>query len=89
MEKNMRPRPAVSRELANFIPVELFTDRRHIPADQENQRLKLKLTNTATNPVYVILSPDEEVLKVESFTRDEGEFLRFLAAGLNGHLAKR
>ncbi len=85
----MLPRPAVSRELAKFVTAELFTDRPHLESDKFNQKLKEKLTGSVTNPVYVVLSPDERVLKVSSFTRDEAEFLRFIRQGLDGHVAKR
>ncbi len=78
----MFPRPEVSRELANFVTVSLYTDR-GTPEDLENQKRQLKWAGDPTLPVYVVLSPDEKVLKVHpGMQRDESVFLRFLREGL-------
>jgi len=78
MEKNMFPREDVSGALKDFVMVELFTDRA-IPADRANQELQVKLTNTVTLPIYVVVSPEGSVVrKFESSTRNSDEFLAFL-----------
>lgn len=76
MEKNMFPRPAVAEQFKGYVLTKLFTDR---PSDAANQAKMLKLTGKVTLPIYVVLSPDEKVLRVfEGSTRDETEYLTFL-----------
>jgi thiol:disulfide interchange protein DsbD len=78
MEKNMFPRQDVSGELKNFVSVELFTDRQ-IESDRLNQKLQRQLTGTVTLPIYVIVTPEGEVIrKFESSTRNTDEFVAFL-----------
>jgi thiol:disulfide interchange protein DsbD len=78
MEKNMFPRPEVAGEFSNYVLVKAFTDR-NTPADRTNQELMKKLTGKVTLPIYVIVSPEEKVLKIfEGSTRDAGEFVTFL-----------
>lgn len=84
----MFPRPAVSRELAKFIPVELYTDRPR-KEDELNTALREKLTKSVTNPVYVVMGPDERVLKIFSFTRDEEQFIATLQGAFERHVAKK
>jgi thiol:disulfide interchange protein DsbD len=71
MEQEVLPRPEVVQELQKFVTVQLYTDTVPIKSIDPEERLKLaeanlerelKLTNEATNPLYVILSPDETVL---------------------------
>ncbi|MGV3614989.1 MAG: cytochrome c biogenesis protein CcdA [Fimbriimonas sp.] len=83
MEKNMFPRPGVKGEFENYVLVKLYTDR-NTPEDRANQKLMQRLTKKVTLPSYVIVTPEEKVLKVfEGSTRDESEFVTFLkpAAG--------
>jgi thiol:disulfide interchange protein DsbD len=78
MEKNMFPRPEVAGEFSNYVLVKAFTDR-NTAADRANQELMKKLTGKVTLPIYVIVSPEEKVLKIfEGSTRDAGEFTTFL-----------
>ncbi len=91
MEKNMFPRPDVSGVLSRFVPLELYTDRA-TPQDLANRELQRKLTKVVTLPVYVVLSPDEKVLKVfQGSTRDSEAFVMFLKQGSEAHgrLAQR
>jgi thiol:disulfide interchange protein DsbD len=87
MEKNMFPRTDVAEELKGFITVELFTDRQ-VESDRNNQALQKKLAGTVALPVYLIVGPDEKVIrKFESSTRDKDEFLSFLR-GSSSRVAK-
>ena len=67
----MLPRPEVVALLKKFVTVQLYTDFvpiDSITADQReelaeiNQERILKLAKEATNPFYVVLSPNGEVL---------------------------
>ena len=71
MEGDVLPRPQVVSLLKKFVTVQLYTD--YVPigsitADQreelagENQVRLLELAKEASNPIYVVLSPDGEVL---------------------------
>lgn len=81
MEKNMFPNPAVKKELANYVTLELYTDKQS-KEDADNQALQQRLTGSVALPAYVCLTPSGEVKKVfESSTRDVSEFLSFLKSG--------
>ncbi len=77
MEKNVLPSPEVARELGNFIPVELFTDR-GTPEDNRNQALETRLVHTTALPVYAVVTPDERVLGHLDGRADSGRFALFL-----------
>ena len=71
MEAGVMPRPQVVSLLKKFVTVQLYTDFvpiGSITADQreelagENQDRLLKLAKEASNPIYVVLSPDGDVL---------------------------
>jgi thiol:disulfide interchange protein len=71
MENQVLPRPEVVALLKKFVTVELYTDFvpiRSLNPDQreelatQNQTRLLKLAKEATNPIYVVLSPDGQVL---------------------------
>lgn len=81
MEKEVFPNAAVKREFANFVTVELYTDR-GTKEDDANQELEVKLTGVNTLPVYVIVSPTEKVVKVhQDRTQTAEEFATFLQQG--------
>lgn len=81
MEQNMFPKPEVLRELKNYIPVELYTDRA-TPEDDSNATLQVQLTKVKTLPVYAIVSPDGKLIKsFGSSTRDTQQFVSFLQSG--------
>jgi thiol:disulfide interchange protein DsbD len=89
MEKNMFPRPDVTSQLEQYVKVELFTDRQ-TAADKKNQDLQQALTGVRTLPVYVIVTPEGEVVrKFESSTRDPQEFVGFLQGGAKVALRRR
>jgi thiol:disulfide interchange protein len=79
MERDVLPRPDVTKELASFIPVELYTDR-PTPDDNANQGYQQKLTGAVTLPLYVVVTPDGRLLKKfdQGYTRNPAEFVAFL-----------
>lgn len=79
MEQDVFPRPEVRAKLEEFVLVELFTDRER-QEDRDNAKLRERLTQSATNPVYVVMTPDEEVIAVfQGMEIKDGEFLTFLS----------
>ncbi len=62
VENGILPQPEVQRELSKLVRVELYTDNGS-PEDNRNQELEQKLTGAAALPVYVIVSPDGQVLR--------------------------
>ena len=79
MEQEVLPRPEVVKELQKFVTVQLYTDTVPIKTLKAEERSKLaeanlmrelKLANEATNPLYVVLSPDETVLGVKGGKMD-------------------
>jgi thiol:disulfide interchange protein DsbD len=81
MEQHVLPRPDVEKELANFIPLELYTDRQ-TPEDNANQKYQQELAGAVTLPLYVVVGPGGQVLKKfdQGFTRNPAEFVDFLKA---------
>lgn len=76
MERNMFPLPDVAAEFPNFVLTRVFTDRSQ---DHDNQALMLKLTKKVTLPIYVVLSPDEKVLRTfEGKALTKEDYLAFL-----------
>ena len=89
MEQEVLPRPEVVKELQKFVTVQLYTDtvptghsrptsgrsspRRHLERE-------LKLANEATNPLYVVLGPDEKVLGVKGGKMPVLDFVGLLNA---------
>jgi thiol:disulfide interchange protein len=91
MEGNVLPRPQVVSLLKKFVTVQLYTD--YVPigsltADQreelagENQVRLLKLAKEASNPIYVVLSPDGEVLSRLAGYNEIPVFVDFLSKAL-------
>jgi thiol:disulfide interchange protein DsbD len=82
MEANMFPRPDVSTELARFVRVRLYTDRRGQPY-QGFQEMEQSLFGTVALPYYAIMRPDgEPVLGFGGLTRDPAHYIAFLREGL-------
>jgi len=78
MEQDVFPRPEVRAELDKFVRIELYTDRER-EDDRAHAKLREKLTSSATNPVYVVMTPDEQVISVfQGMEISDGEFLEFL-----------
>lgn len=80
MESNMFPLPEVQKHLKNMITVKLYTDRRNEP-DISNQKMQLDRFGSIDIPLYVILTPDEELIGTKPFTRDVEAYLNFLKKG--------
>ena len=87
MEQEVLPRPEVVKELQKFVTVQLYTDTVPINSIKPEERIKLaeanierelKLTNEATNPLYVVLGPDETVLGVKGGKMPVLEFVGLL-----------
>jgi thiol:disulfide interchange protein DsbD len=78
MRANMLALPEIAAVLKNFVLVELYTDGPDA-ASQANAKLQLEKFNTVSEPYYVILDPNENlVAKFEGLTRDSAQFLAFL-----------
>lgn len=81
MEKNMFTRADVAAEINRYVPVELYTDR-STKGDLDNRALQKELTKVVTLPVYVLVSPDGQPLRIfQGSTRDVDQFLAFLKGG--------
>ena len=82
MEANMFPRPDVSVELARYVRVRLYTDRRG-PPYQGFQEMEQSLFGTVALPYYAVMTPDgRAVLGFGGLTRDPGLYIAFLRQGL-------
>ncbi|MEW4569046.1 cytochrome c biogenesis protein CcdA [Tautonia sp. JC769] len=100
MEKSVIPRPEVVERLEQFIPVQLYTDR--VPVDgltpdekfdlaEQNLMLEVELTSQQVSPLYVILTPDEQlVVTPRGGYIEPADFVSYLDRGLAeyGNLAK-
>ena len=91
MERRVLPRPEVVELLKKFVTVQLYTDFvpiGSITADQRQERAELnqerilKLAQEATNPYYVVLSPDGEVLSRIGGYNEPPVFVNFLTKAL-------
>lgn len=82
MEANMFPRPDVSRELARYIRVRLYTDGQG-ELYQRYQQLEQTMFGTVALPYYAILRSDgTPVVAFGGLTRDSAEYVNFLRKGL-------
>jgi thiol:disulfide interchange protein DsbD len=82
MESNVFPLPEVQAYFGDMINVKLYTDRREEP-ELSNKKFQEERFNSIELPLYVILTPDEELVGTKAFTRDLQEFLDFLEKGKN------
>ncbi|WP_152051337.1 thioredoxin family protein [Tautonia marina] len=92
MEKSVIPRPEVVQRLEQFVPVQLYTDR--VPVEEltpdekfdlaeQNLMLEVELTNQQVSPLYVILTPDEQlVLTPRGGYIEPDDFVAYLDRGL-------
>jgi thiol:disulfide interchange protein len=81
MESNLFPHPRVQQELAQFVRVELFTDR-ETPEDERNSALQAEKFATVALPLYAIVSPTGTILaRFPGLTRSPDEFVAFLQRG--------
>jgi thiol:disulfide interchange protein len=93
MEQTVLNRKEITALLSQFVTVQLYTD--YVPIAsltqeqretlaEKNQLLQLDLTKEATNPFYVVLTPDGRLLKAIGGYRKAPVFVEFL----NDALAK-
>jgi thiol:disulfide interchange protein DsbD len=91
METGVMPRPEIVELLKKFVTVQLFTDIVPIDSLKPDQRLELaeqnqeriiKMTGEATNPFYVVLTPDGKIVDTIGGYRAPGVFAAFLKNGL-------
>jgi thiol:disulfide interchange protein DsbD len=91
MERRVLPRPEVVALLKKFVTVQLYTDFvpiNSITADQRQERAELnqerilKLAQEATNPYYVVLSPDGDILARIGGYNEPPVFVDFLTRAL-------
>jgi thiol:disulfide interchange protein len=82
MEANMFPRPEVSRELARYVRVRLYTDGRGEPY-RTFQQMEQSLFGTVALPYYAVMSPEgTPTVGFGGLTRDPSLFIAFLRTGL-------
>ena len=91
MERGVLPKPQVVSLLKKFVTVQLYTDFvpiSSITSDQRyelaeaNQLRLLKLAKEATNPFYVVLNPEGEVLARMGGYNEPPVFVDFLSKAL-------
>jgi len=82
MEANMFPRPDVSRELARYVRLRLYTDGQG-EMYRRYQQLEQTMFGTVALPFYAVLKPDgAPVVTFGGLTRDPAEYINFLRRGL-------
>jgi thiol:disulfide interchange protein DsbD len=82
MEANMFPRPDVSRELARYVRLRLYTDGQG-EIYRRYQQLEQTTFGTVALPFYAVLKPDgTPVVTFGGLTRDPAEYVNFLRRGL-------
>jgi len=92
MEASVLPLPQVAKALDQFVTVQLYTlpnvpinvlsvDQREALAEKNALR-QIDKTGENTNPLYVVLSPDETVLSTKGGFVEPAAFLGFLNASL-------
>ncbi|MBV8486674.1 MAG: thioredoxin family protein, partial [Planctomycetaceae bacterium] len=91
MEQRVLPRPEVVKLLKEFVTIQLYTDYvqiASITADQrrelatKNQELQLDLTQEATNPFYVVLTPAGKLVSALGGYNEPTKFVLFLKRSL-------
>jgi thiol:disulfide interchange protein DsbD len=82
MEANMFPRPDVTRELARYVRVRLYTDGQG-EMYRKYQALEQRLFGTVALPYYAVFAPDgHPVVGFGGLTRKPEEYIAFLRKGL-------
>jgi thiol:disulfide interchange protein DsbD len=91
MERRVLPRPDVVERLKQFVTIQLYTD--FVPIEsitaaqrkelaEKNQERQLDLAQEATNPFYVVLSPDGKLVASLGGYNEPPVFLDFLSKAL-------
>jgi thiol:disulfide interchange protein DsbD len=82
MEANMFPRPDVTRELAQYVRVRLYTDGQGAVYERA-QAFEQRLFGTVALPYYAVFTPTgAPVVAFGGLTRNSDEYLAFLRKGL-------
>jgi thiol:disulfide interchange protein DsbD len=82
VEQNYFKKPEIIDLLANSVNVRLYTDRLEEPY-LSNKKYQEEKFGSIELPLYVILTPDGEVVATETFTRDYPKFLTFVKKIIN------
>jgi thiol:disulfide interchange protein DsbD len=77
MELNMFPRKSIKDVMNRMVLVRLYTDKKEEPY-LSYKKMQIERYKSIALPLYVIITPDGEVLGTKAFTRDENEFRTFL-----------
>ena len=77
MKANMFPRPEIADVAKDLVLVELYTDGPD-SASEENAKLESTKFGSESDPLYVLLDGNENVLNTSGYTRNTQEFLAFL-----------
>jgi len=77
MKANMFPRPEIADVAKDLVLVELYTDGSDA-ASEENAKLEFTKFASESDPLYVLLDGNENVLATSGYTRSSQEFLAFL-----------
>lgn len=80
MERNIFTIPEIQSAMNEMIKVKLITDVKKEPYISNKQFAKERFGIDAI-PYYVIISPDDKVIAVETATRDKQKYLDFLKKG--------
>ena len=80
-EINVFPRSEVKSQLANYVRVQLYTDR---PSDAANQKLQLTKFGDVALPLYAVVNPQTEAVedKYAGTITNAADFTRFLSRPL-------
>jgi thiol:disulfide interchange protein DsbD len=91
MEQRVLPKPEIVRMLKQFVTVQLYTDFVQIASitaaqrkelAERNQERQLDLTQEATNPFYVVLTPEGKLVSSMGGYNEPPVFLDFLTKSL-------
>jgi thiol:disulfide interchange protein DsbD len=91
MEQRVLRRPEIVKQLKEFVTVQLYTDYVQIASltaaqrkdlAEKNQERQLDLTQEATNPFYVVLSPEGKLVASMGGYNEPPVFLNFLDRSL-------
>jgi thiol:disulfide interchange protein DsbD len=97
MEKSVLPKREVAALLNKFVTVQLYTDivpiasitaEQRLALAEKNQLKQIDLTNDATNPFYVVISPDGKLLGTKGGYREVPAFVAFLTGALEKNKAE-
>lgn len=80
MERNMFPKAGVNQAMNKMIKVKLITD---MPGEpwQSNKKFQSEKFSSVAIPLYVVYSPNGDIIAKEVFTNDEQKFIDFLKKG--------